>query len=324
MKETATKFKRAFLKEYYHIEVYREMELTKNGYYKEAIQKCRSFYNSNDIVGYKKAKSELPAVAFCGKFENGHSIKDLVSYNQLMIIDIDGLTQEETIQTKKVLSEDKYIMALWLSPSGLGLKGLIKIESKPETHKYYFESLKNYLFDRYSVILDNSGSDLSRLCYVSWDEELYLNEKSEIYSDDSAINRDEIIRSVSKSIKKNQQEIELENPLRYSEDLNLPTDRILIKRILKYLVKREISITSTYEEWVKAALSISNSFTYELGEKYFIELCRLDGKNHDEVKSKNLLRKIYNNHSDDKKNKLTFSTLVFMAQEKGFIYKKKQ
>ena len=61
-------------------------------------------------------------------------------------------------------------MALWDSPSSLGFKGLVKIESTPENHKDFFSSLSIYFLQQYDIELDkNSLNELINTCdaYVS-------------------------------------------------------------------------------------------------------------------------------------------------------------
>ena len=45
----------------------------------------------------------------------------------------------------------------------------------------------------------------------------------------------------------------------------------------KFLTKNEKSITFDYDDWLRVALAIAGSFTYEVGLRYFIELSKMDG-----------------------------------------------
>ena len=42
------------------------------------------------------------------------------------------------------------------------------------------------------------------------------------------------------------------------------------------MTKRNLSITNSYEEWYRIALAIANTFTYEIGEKYFLKISKID------------------------------------------------
>ena len=88
-----------------------------------------------------------------------------------------------------------------------------------------------------------------------------------------------------------------------------------IEKIIKYLKKNNKSITVTYTDWFRVALAIANSFTHEVGQKYYLQLCELDGDNYDEYKSKYLLDYCYANR---KLGKIGFPTIVYLAKQAGF------
>ena len=95
--------------------------------YAKTIREARSYLHSGDSEMYKACKSMLPVVAFCGVFENGHSKADLIHYNNIVIIDIDHLSEEALLTVAQQLRQDEYVFAYWKSPSGQGLKGLVRI-----------------------------------------------------------------------------------------------------------------------------------------------------------------------------------------------------
>jgi hypothetical protein len=84
--------------------------------------------------------------------------------------------------------------------------------------------------------------------------------------------------------------------------------------IVTYLTKRQISITASYDRWVRVALAIADTFTYDVGKKYYLDLCRLDGGAHDEDGSIRLLESCYNNSH----GKITFGTIRHFAQGHGY------
>jgi len=307
-----TKFKNLTAKQGSSIFMFEELRNIKNGTYKDLVTECRKALNDNDKALYVALKSKLPAVTFCGEFE-GRKVSDLLVYNNIMVIDIDALPANNNIDsTKRILSKDQYILSIWKSPSGRGLKCLIRIDSDCEKHKLIFNSLQKYFLEKYNIEIDASGKDISRLCFTSWDEEIIYNSKSIIYKD-----LEEPQKSKSKVITTDSNIILLKNA-HATEGLNLPRDRDTMRRIIKYLHKKGLSITDSYENWLKVSFSISYSFSYDVGEKYFLSLCRLDGVKHDEKKSLELLKSCYNRRQVKSSNTISFSTIAFLAKEKGF------
>ena len=301
-------------KEHSNITMFEELNHIKNGTYKDIVKDCRKALQQGNKELYTKLKSALPAVTFCGVFK-GRKASEIIEYNNLMILDIDDLPQKDFFNIKRVLSNDKYILSLWDSPSGQGLKCLIRIDSSIDKHKLIFNSLVLYFSENYQIILDKSGKDVSRLCFSSWDENIYYNNNSEIYLDylDSKIEKKEKTKELKP--------VTLTKSAHATEGLNKKSDRLIMKKIIEYLIKKNLSITSNYNSWVNVALGISYTFSYDIGEKYFLSLCRLDLQKHNEEKSIILLQNCYNNRKINSHEIITFATIIFLAKENGFILK---
>jgi hypothetical protein len=82
------------------------------------------------------------------------------------------------LQEKERLSKDKYVYSVFISPSGNGLKALVKIPEDPDNHKNYFNSLQSYFN---SPNFDTTSKNISRVCYESYDPLIYVNEISSLW-----------------------------------------------------------------------------------------------------------------------------------------------
>ncbi|RTY89647.1 BT4734/BF3469 family protein [Flavobacterium sp. GT3R68] len=293
--------------------LFEEFGNIKRGKYRDLIVTCRNAVSNGDKNLYAKLKSNLPAVTFCGEFLEGHKVADMVTYNNLMVIDIDNLDINKLQDINQDLRKDKYITALWLSPSGLGLKGIIKIDSDVNKHKAVFNALRIYFLDNYQIELDKSGSDVSRLCFSSWDENLYYNPDGQIFDDILEVEEVRVAKNLRPTVK------QLVGKSAYAtEGLNKRDDKILMRDILRFLEKRDISITDNYDAWVKVGLGLSYTFSYDVGETFFLKLCRLDKDKHSEEQSINLLKYCYNKRQLDKTHIISFATIIYYAKQKGF------
>lgn len=152
---------------------------------------------SKDIVdrvrsGEKELKNELPIVYFSGEF-TGRGDSTLVNHSGFIVIDIDHVNVEKL---KPLLSTDEHTYACWISPSGDGLKLLVRI-SHPERHRDHFNSLSNYFLKNYGVGIDSSGKNEARACFESYDPEIIVNEDSAVYgafaTDMAVENKGEIV-----------------------------------------------------------------------------------------------------------------------------------
>ena len=124
-------------------------------------------------------KKQLPCICWSGLFRS-RSAKGLIEHSGLICLDFDNVIDIEELKSK--LSKDKHAYVLFISPSGNGLKLIVKIpkcESDAE-HKAYFNSLVNHFKSDY---LDKSGSDVSRICYFSHDENILVNTNAEVFTD---------------------------------------------------------------------------------------------------------------------------------------------
>jgi hypothetical protein len=303
-----------------------ELKNILGGKYQNEVLICRELYNAGDKVGYKKSKTTLPALTFSGQFRGSHKKENLNQYSNFIIIDIDAIDKTIIEETKEKLFQDKFIAAVWISPSGCGLKVLIPIVSNENDHKICFDTISKYLDENYSVEVDKSGSDVCRLCFVSYDIKLLMKDSfipfdfREFYVakvDDQKEKKKTISSSKEKKFVSTQIVSEKEL-FKGTENRNNQRNRDTIIKVIKYLRKNNLSITSTYQDWFRVACAVANCFTYDLGQKYYLELCRLDGALHDEYKSQHLLEYCYRNR---RLGIVDFSTVVFLAKEKGFVVK---
>ena len=301
-----------------------ELKKIKDGFYKERIELCRTLVITNPIE-YKKLKQTLPAVTFAGTFTGAHSKEMLDLYSNIVILDIDNLQTPKIEELKQLLFKDEFVLSCWISPSGLGIKVLIRVDCHPNLHSFYYAKIVDYFTATYDVEIDTSGSDVSRLCFSSFDSNiLYKNNAREFPKDDD----DWLIALLSEGFNKRnivtnkkQEQITLtynlyeKRMLFKTEGRNKIHHKKTLQKIILFLKKSHQSITSNYTDWVRVSLAIANSFTYDVGKPLFLQMCQLDGIRHDEYKSANLIEYSYRKRKVDTIN---FSTIVFLAKAKGF------
>ena len=126
--------------------------------------------------GNKEAKKELPIVLWSGEFlERKDSALD--SHSGLIVLDFDHIDVEGS---KTILATDQYIYSCWISPSGEGLKALVRV-SNPESHRDHFRALQAYFDNEYGLEVDPSGINESRACFDSYDPEIVVNKSAKVF-----------------------------------------------------------------------------------------------------------------------------------------------
>jgi hypothetical protein len=148
----------------------------KEGNSKKTVTIIRSEQDKEKRNALKKT---LPSICFSGTFKN-RSQSGLKNHSGLICIDFDKFPNREELQVlRDSLEADEHTMILFESPSGNGLKCVVKVPAEPENHKGYFASLKDYYSCEY---FDISTSDIPRVCYESYDPEIYVNYDSVLFT----------------------------------------------------------------------------------------------------------------------------------------------
>lgn len=152
----------------YYISLADALERIRGGKSKEAILKIRE--------GDTSIKKGLPIALFSGVF-TGRRDSDIQGHSGYIVLDFDHINVQDY---KPLIGTDEYVCACWLSPSGDGLKALVKV-TNPERHRDHFRALQAYFDRTYGLTLDPTGINESRACYESYDENLIQNEDAGMF-----------------------------------------------------------------------------------------------------------------------------------------------
>ncbi len=175
----------------------------RTGKYKPGIIYLRKSLAENKTEAYNKAKKSLPAFTPSGKFVGGRKLEFLADYSSCIILDIDKLTAADLQNAKNLAAQSEFTYASFISPSGNGLKILVKINSDKANHKEAFLLVQALYENILKLEIDKSGKDVTRLCFYSWDENLYLNENASVFASEA---KEAIIANeVKQSLPDNQQ-----------------------------------------------------------------------------------------------------------------------
>tara|TARA_R100000951_G_scaffold116724_1_gene130157 strand:- start:5909 stop:7786 length:1878 start_codon:yes stop_codon:yes gene_type:complete len=151
----------------FFVTVERLLGRIRGGSSKELIKRIRSEENKEIRNQYK---SLLPSALFSGTFKQRNN-NSLMDHSGLICLDFDDIDWQKK---KDELKNDPYIFACWVSPSGNGLKALVRIPT--DNHKASFLALA----EKYKGI-DEACKDVARVCYESYDPDIYINRESKVY-----------------------------------------------------------------------------------------------------------------------------------------------
>ena len=165
-----TAFKNIWSKEPHYISVELALNRIKNGNSKKLVEEIR---NTLDKEKAGELKKNLPCICFSGKFGSDRKDEQIVSHSKFLVLDFDNVYELRDKQTDII--SHKFVYACWVSPSGNGLKALVKI-ADGNKHRDHFESLEEIFPE-----VDKSGKNPSRVCYESYDADIYINPNAEIF-----------------------------------------------------------------------------------------------------------------------------------------------
>lgn len=154
-----------------YISIETALDRIKSGKSKILVDEIRSHLDKDRA---SKLKQNLPSVLFSGKFPNQRTDKSIIEHSGFIVLDFDYV---DDVTLKKIeLSLNEYIYACWVSPSGNGVKALVRIAEGKE-HRSHFLALKEEFEN-----LDDSGINESRVCYESYDENIFINKDATIFN----------------------------------------------------------------------------------------------------------------------------------------------
>lgn len=141
-------------------------------------------------TGDSKIKNLLPAFTASGVFTQ-RNIKGFLAASGLMVLDFDKFKDPEALEAqRRKLISDPIVRAVFISPSGKGLKAIVNIPivKTDAEYKKIFEALASRYNSKY---FDESTSDISRLCFFAYDPEIYVNNDAEVFQPEEPLGSEE-------------------------------------------------------------------------------------------------------------------------------------
>lgn len=216
----------------------------KVGTYKSEIEKIRNLINSDNQSEADHLKKQLLAFTVSGTFNNGRSINKIETYSKYVILDIDKLSVHQLKEVINLSRVAPYTFASFISPSGKGLKIIVKVNTNKEQHKEAYKQVVDYYELALNIDIDISGSDICRLCFISYDDDCFINSNADTFKVDT---------KVTEKVKPIKQSISIKND---------------IQAYISEIENSAIDITGNYETWRNLGFAISSEYG-EFGREYF-------------------------------------------------------
>lgn len=135
----------------------------------ESIRNCQDKYLRGQMKG------QLPVAMWQGIFQKRVN-SGILSLSSILCFDFDKLVEPELNRLKTELMQVPCILAIFRSPSGDGLKVLVKTDNTEiQFYENNYRQIENIFRNHYKVNPDGTCCAISKACYLSYDPDIYVN-----------------------------------------------------------------------------------------------------------------------------------------------------
>ncbi|WP_164975175.1 DUF3987 domain-containing protein [Lutibacter sp. HS1-25] len=153
----------------------------KSGKYKNEINPIRIAKQNRENSRADDFKKKLLAFTPSGTFGQQRKEEFVNSYSKIIHLDFDHIPADEMETFIEIVNSCEFTYASYISPSGEGVKVFVRVDSNKEQHIEAYKQVGAYYSSLTYIDYDPKCKDISRLCFVSFDENTFLNETSTIY-----------------------------------------------------------------------------------------------------------------------------------------------
>ena len=147
----------------------------KTGEFRAQIDNLRRILGRDGKTAYDREKTKLPAFCVSGTTADR---KRLLKHSNLLQIDFDGLNGTLADARSKVVG-DPHVAAAFTSPSGDGLKVLLRIDGF--RHDESVAAAVEYFSRVHGIKHDPQVKEQTRLCFVSYDPDIFENPAATVF-----------------------------------------------------------------------------------------------------------------------------------------------
>ena len=155
----------------------------KHGDFKDLIEQLRSFKTKEERNRFKTTK--IPAFTYSVNCNGNHSQEHINEYFGVIGLDYDDVGDPVLLKEKAMQIDTT--TAAFISPSGNGVKVFVNTNSNKNQHRQAFNIVNSYYNDIVGYESDTSVKDPTRLCFVSYDPDIFINEKSKVFDINEAL-----------------------------------------------------------------------------------------------------------------------------------------
>lgn len=213
-------------------------------YCKDDVLKLRQINDEREQKEYKKDK--LIGVTISALFgENNRTSDNVIQYNNLMCIDVDEednkvlFSQYDIEYIKQKIFELNFVYCVSLSCRGKGFYFIVPIPNSRDIDVYYTSMY--YHLQKYGINIDKHCKDISRLRFISYDENILI--KRDCYI--------EVFDRISvEQINEKRQELANAHKRISKLKINTHNEQMnYLNRTIEYLINKGFDTGEHWSEW---------------------------------------------------------------------------
>lgn len=263
----------------------------KSDKYQSEINSIRYALHKGNEKTANEIKRGLIGFTSSGTFGESRTKANINTYSQVVGLDFDHIPLNYIEELSTLINDCKHTLASFISPSNEGLKVFIKVNTNAEEHTTAYNQVANFYKELSGYDFDAKCKDITRLCFVSCDADLFLNEEATIFE------VKEEIKEVSKE------------PIKEVQH-NLTTDELLDK-CLKFTEQKEQYFNGNRNNFIFLFSCSANKFG--IYEEDVLNFC-LNNFDLDEKEIKATINSTYKNQSADFAKYANFANLQSSAK----------
>lgn len=253
-------------------------------------------------------KKNLPAATISGTFTK-RAAAHITTYNGLVCLDFDAADNpgKTTADMKAILASFDEVAFASVSVGGAGVFAIIPTNNTDPTEHSRVVDLLGYVFTHHGLTYDRACKDVSRLRFVSFDPEAFINPNPVTF---------DAVRLLS--IQKTEQESRPPRPLILRQDAPQKSGgqkpdrtRDRVEALVSAVEQSRTDLTVHYDDWIRLGFAIAAHFGMD-GEDYYQRLSQFHEKyDHHETAKK---------YADFVRNgrRIRIGTFFKILENKGF------
>ena len=164
------------------VEVQAVLADIRNGRWRREVEPIRTEYaraiaeGRDPKTAVAEMKKGLAGVLWSGTFSRRANAA-LVTHSGILCADLDHLDVDGKVaEARAKLQASPHLVAVFLSPTGSGIKALFRVPPDPAKHRGSFAAVAAHVKDLTGLDIDPACKDVARLCFVSYDPDLWLRD----------------------------------------------------------------------------------------------------------------------------------------------------